>query len=464
MIIYLLIIISVLLFLLLLHLILDSRRKHKNLIMEAGRVVKNYEQILTVTAYGTYKGIRRVDLESSSADYIYFDNDKVKHTETGEWNSWLNTQKKNIHPDDCEKVMKRLSIDSLRSLEVGKTYKENYRSANKNSYGYYNTYSTTISVVYVEGRKTAILTTIDNTEAVINEIKQKQLLVSAASIYISMHVLDIKDDTLITLNSAEHISEIVNDRTKNVFEILKDTMSSLTDEQYLEEMLEFINYDTLDERMKGLKTITMEFLGKKSGWCRARFIVVDYDENNRLSRLLWVVENIDAEKKKANHLLYLSETDIMTGIRNRGSGEKKIRELMDLNHDGMFCLLDVDDFKWVNDNLGHDVGDKVLIEVANCLKESFRESDIVMRLGGDEFAVFADGVTDQELAISLINRFFDKITNINISELGDYDISVSMGVAFNLAVNNQSFEKIYKNADSCVYDSKKKEGNVYTFY
>ena len=87
-----------------------------------------------------------------------------------------------------------------------------------------------------------------------------------------------------------------------------------------------------------------------------------------------------------------------------------------------------------------------------------------MRLGGDEFAVFADGVTDQELAISLINRFFDKITNINISELGDYDISVSMGVAFNLAVNNQSFEKIYKNADSCVYDSKKKEGNVYTFY
>ena len=137
---------------------------------------------------------------------------------------------------------------------------------------------------------------------------------------------------------------------------------------------------------------------------------------------------------------------------------------MDLNHDGMFCLLDVDDFKWVNDNLGHDVGDKVLIEVANCLKESFRESDIVMRLGGDEFAVFADGVTDQELAISLINRFFDKITNINISELGDYDISVSMGVAFNLAVNNQSFEKIYKNADSCVYDSKKKEGNVYTFY
>ena len=137
---------------------------------------------------------------------------------------------------------------------------------------------------------------------------------------------------------------------------------------------------------------------------------------------------------------------------------------MDLNHDGMFCLLDVDDFKWVNDNLGHDVGDTVLIEVANCLKESFRESDIVMRLGGDEFAVFADGVTDQELAISLINRFFDKITNINISELGDYDISVSMGVAFNLAVNNQSFEKIYKNADSCVYDSKKKEGNVYTFY
>ena len=97
-------------------------------------------------------------------------------------------------------------------------------------------------------------------------------------------------------------------------------------------------------------------------------------------------------------------------------------------------------------------------EVESCfekVKQTFGKIDILINNAGISSKTKITDFTEEE---------YDKITNINISELGDYDISVSMGVAFNLAVNNQSFEKIYKNADSCVYDSKKKEGNVYTFY
>lgn len=287
---------------------------------------------------------------------------------------------------------------------------------------------------------------------------------SAASIYISMHVINLKDDTFKEISSLEHIHNLVNGDYHHCREVLCHVMTELTEEQQLEEVLEFINLDTLEERMGDSKTITCEFLGKKSGWCRGRFIVVDYDENHHLYHVIWAVESIDAEKKRANHLLYLSETDLMTGIRNRGSGERKIKELIAQEQAGMFCLLDIDKFKSVNDNYGHAVGDKVIIAVAGCLKDSFRDSDVVMRLGGDEFAVFASGVVEKKAAVVILNRFFKNIEALNIPELGDRRITVSLGAVFFKADCNMSFDELYHNADKCTYDSKKLPGNVYTFF
>ena len=443
---------------------IDTGKKQNELLQKTDRVVQNYEQILKTTAFDTYKGIRRVNLETAQAEYIYFEDCQIKQRDLGDWMIWLEGQRKYIHPDDFERIRELLSIGKLRVLETDVTYKDNYKSASKNQDGYYNTYTSTVSVTYIDGRKTAIITTIDNTAAVISEMERKNLLMSAASIYISMHVLDLKNDCLEALNSAAHINKIVGDRKQNVQATLRETMYKLTDEQYKDAMMEFVDFGTLDERMNGVNTISLEFLGTTSGWCRARFIAVDYDENNKLTRVLWVVENIDAEKRKANHLLYLSETDLMTGIRNRGSGEKKIRELIEQGHEGVFCLLDADKFKLINDRFGHRVGDKVLISIADCLKEAFRNQDIVMRLGGDEFAVFGDGIVEEKEAEALIRNFFDKLEHINIPELGTHKLSVSLGVAFKLKDDGINFDVLYRNADSCTYKSKNVEGNSYFFY
>ncbi|MDY5576606.1 MAG: sensor domain-containing diguanylate cyclase [Lachnospiraceae bacterium] len=448
----------------LMHIRAKSKRKHKELIREKDIEVDNYERILTTTASGTYKGIRRVDLETAHSDYLYFQDNKVKKEYKGDWNEWLNSQEAYLIPEDFLRVKEFMGIQNLRNMEENTIYRIDYKSKIKNKDGYNNVYSTTISVIYMNEKRTAILTTIDNTAAVANEIDQKRLLASAASIYISMHILDIKNNTLEPLSSEAHINKLINGRTKNIQMLLNNVMSNLTDEQFLDEMLKFIDMSTLDERMQDANTITMEFLGNISGWCRARFIAVDYDENNRLSKVLWVVENIDKEKKKSNQLLYLSETDLMTGIRNRGSGERKINELILQNHEGMFCLLDVDKFKSINDDFGHSVGDKVIIEVANCLKTSFSEKDVVMRLGGDEYAVFAEGITDKEQAVAKIENFFNAIDHMSIPEIGDRKIYVSLGATFKMKDDGLDFETIYKNADSCTYMSKKIKGNVYTFY
>lgn len=457
-------VISFLLLVYLLYIRMDLRKKTKELIDEKDRIVKNYAQILTATASDTYLGIRRLNFETCNFEYIYFDNNNIYQTPKGDWMIWLELQRKNVHPDDYDRVHDFLSINHLNQMVEGKTYRESYRSALKDKDGYYRTYTTTASILYVDGKKNALMTTIDNSEAVAREIRQKQLLASAASIYLSMHVLDLKNNTMEVLNCAEHISNVVGEKRDNIQELLRDTMRKLTNEQYIDSMMEFIDFRTLDKRMEGVKTITLEFIGNMSGWCRARFIAVDYDDDHLLRRVLWVIENIDAEKKKTNRLLYLSETDLMTGIRNRGSGERKIKDLIVTRHQGMFCLLDVDKFKSVNDSYGHGVGDKVLIAIADCMKESFRESDVILRLGGDEFAFFADGITDEAMAAPLVEAFFDKIDHIDIPELQDGKITVSLGAAFKVDKDGLDFEGLYHNADSCTYKSKKRKGNACTYF
>lgn len=302
-----------------------------------------------------------------------------------------------------------------------------------------------------------------NTKRIFAENTADQLS-AAAGIYMSMHVLNIETGTFKELNSMDHVTGLAVKQATNAQDALRRAMIQLTDEQYIEDMLKFIDLSTLADRINDKKTITFEFLDQRNSWCRGRFIVIDYQSNGEIRRVLWAVENIDAEKRKENHLLYLSETDLMTGIRNRGSGEKKIKELLNIGKTGMFCLLDADDFKSINDNYGHDIGDKVIMAIAEKLKNSFRDNDIVMRMGGDEYAAFAVGVTNCEAAERVLERFFSNIESIDIPELKERKISVSLGAAFYDPAEEIGFEELYRRADSCTYESKKVSGNKYTLY
>ena len=145
--------------------------------------------------------------------------------------------------------------------------------------------------------------------------------------------------------------------------------------------------------------------------------------------MLFCIGCIEEEKKRENKLLYLAETDLMTGLCNRGSGEKKITAFLKERTAGLLCLLDCDKFKSINDTYGHSVGDKVIIAIAEKLQKSCRDKDVIFRLGGDEFAMF-----------------------------------MTLGACFYDGDENVSFDELYRNADSAMYQSKKKQGYSYTIY
>ena len=166
------------------------------------------------------------------------------------------------------------------------------------------------------------------------------------------------------------------------------------------------------------------------------------------------------EKKRA--IAIQTDMDALTGINNRGAGERKIRELIHEGAQGMFLLFDVDKFKTVNDNYGHAVGDKVLAAIASCLKRTSRQGDVVMRFGGDEYMAYVVGINNEKSATAWFERLFNAIDNISIPELADRKVTVSAGVVLSHE-KPESFEVLYNAADSGAYQSKKQQGNAYTF-
>lgn len=156
-------------------------------------------------------------------------------------------------------------------------------------------------------------------------------------------------------------------------------------------------------------------------------------------------------------LIQLSSMDKLTGICNRASGEKRIEHLLQTGHPGMFCLLDVDEFKDINDNYGHLTGDDALKAIADCMKHSFRESDVVMRLGGDEFVVFVTDMCNEETGSRMLKRFMEAVHKIRVGENGEVKVSLSLGAVLCSGGEVWSFEQLYHKADEAMYRCKKRK-------
>lgn len=296
---------------------------------------------------------------------------------------------------------------------------------------------------------------------------------SLSKIYISMHLVNIQTQRYHIIKTTDQIIDYLGREPQKDGEYaIEDDFSGhinrvarrFCTESQLEEALEFLDLSNIEERLRGKNSIVHEYIGKVSGWCRDRFIPVDYDENGRLLHVLYCVEGIAEEKKRENKLLYLAQTDLMTGICNRGSGENKVARLLKEKTAGLLCLLDCDKFKSINDTYGHAVGDKVIIAVAETLQKSCRGNDIVLRLGGDEFAVFIPGMQDQKAAEKFFKRLFDNIKQITISEMQEKHIILSLGACFYDGKETLSFDQLYRKADMAMYQSKKQEGYSAVIY
>ena len=176
-----------------------------------------------------------------------------------------------------------------------------------------------------------------------------------------------------------------------------------------------------------------------------------------LSLMIYLAHSNSRENK---YLIHLSEIDPLTSVFNKETTQKLIDQKLKNHEQFCFLILDVDDFKSVNDNYGHAVGDKVLKNLSDLFKNHFRQTDIVGRIGGDEFIIL---IEDEVIAESRIQSLLKKVNELKIEELQDFKLSISVGMAF-APSNGTTFMELYRHADHALYQTKRTGKNNYKIY
>ncbi|MEG1068733.1 MAG: diguanylate cyclase [Ruthenibacterium sp.] len=198
-------------------------------------------------------------------------------------------------------------------------------------------------------------------------------------------------------------------------------------------------------------------------WCRVSATAV-FDENQKLHRVVGVIEDIDQAKREMHDVTEKAKRDMATGLYNKATTEMLISaRLRKKVTSAAFLIVDIDNFKDVNDTLGHAAGDTALIEVSHKLKNLFRTNDIVGRFGGDEFIVFLDGVNHRENLESKL-KAISEVFNWSFCK-NDIAFAVSCSIGASMAPQDGiTYTQLLRKADAALYYAKKSGKNQFAIY
>lgn len=200
-----------------------------------------------------------------------------------------------------------------------------------------------------------------------------------------------------------------------------------------------------------------------------RLEMIDNHHKNEQNFLI-VLSNITERKQLENELHQLAFYDKLTGLPNRrmfmDNLQNLIRQSQRQNKSFAVFFMDLDDFKYINDTLGHEAGDVLLKEIGLRLKEIFRNTDMVARLGGDEFTVTIENIKGAEDVdvVYLANKLLTQLSHqpINVMDRS-LSINTSIGIA-KFPENGNDSESLVKNADTAMYYAKRSGKNRYALF
>ncbi|MGI2098031.1 EAL domain-containing protein [Shewanella glacialipiscicola] len=203
--------------------------------------------------------------------------------------------------------------------------------------------------------------------------------------------------------------------------------------------------------------------GDKSRFNMELTIDAIYDEQGELSHYVGIFSDISRRKQQEEELRKLTNNDVLTGLPNRSNLQVTLSNLVNKEIAHALMVLDLDNFKRINDSLGHQVGDTLLQQVSVRIKSLLPKNTSIYRLGGDEFAIVLDKISDINASAAIASRIIEGLKpafeiNNELLVLG-----LSIGIVL-FPEDEQNEQALLRKADIAMYHAKSAGGNCYQFY
>ncbi len=190
------------------------------------------------------------------------------------------------------------------------------------------------------------------------------------------------------------------------------------------------------------------------------------DKTGKLTRIIGMLQDVDALKRAEMALRERAELDSLTKLVNKASTYRAISERLEQREDSnisAMLVIDLDNFKLVNDNFGHLYGDAVLSQVGAALKKLFRDNDIIGRIGGDEFLVFMYGIPDTELVENRCRQLLATFRDLFEKNAPGLNVSMSVGVSL-IPQHGTGYTDLFRRADEALYMAKSQGKNTFVIF
>lgn len=371
--------------------------------------------------------------------------------EEGEW-EWLRQFYASI-------IMPEYREELLRKTE--KEYIESYLCSEQNSFsidlarevnGNKTWFRLEFSVVSLDEKghlERFVLLVKDITQTKKEEEEHLQMITALSGFYKVIFMIDLKKQSAQNIKHAEVAWQHYQDGIMP-YEIFLDTfISRMVEAEYVNAIREFMNPDTMENRMRDMNALSREYHGKNIEWGRIVLAPAKRNRDGGLERVVFAVQDITEQKKREEWMQYKMEHDELTGTLNRTAFNRVTKLLEDNLTPFALILLDIDNFKTINDTHGHDVGDEVLSQLITALNEKMRSVDKIFRIGGDEFAIIMNRITLEQA--NRVKSLINQVNEITMSDMNDVPpFSISAGVTFSICYN----ENVFHNADKALYRTK----------
>lgn len=299
-----------------------------------------------------------------------------------------------------------------------------------------------------------------------------QIQKEASKMYEGVYEIDLTHDAILSDSGFQYVTEAGMSAGVTYDEAIKSVFRTRTKKEYRKGYADkFLRKNLLRAFDEGKDHVSYEFQSTRDGgktyrWTRVTARLFRWTADNSVHMLMYD-QNINNEKQREAAMESGMRHDALSGLLNKVATQELGQELLSQAKGDpcAFFIIDIDNFKQVNDTYGHAVGDDVITDFAQRIQQIFRHGDVVGRIGGDEFAVVLR-------ADQADNWLRDKARHL--SEILHYDfyaepevspipITASVGVAVS-PQNGTSFDELYRSADVALYHTKHHGKNGYTVH